>query len=90
MGRPELTHGAGQAEGERHVLLALAALMAALAAYEWPRIDRFGGGKGERLAFALFMIAAFALGAARVLGLPVPNPTAMIQTVFEPLNPLRY
>lgn len=72
------------------MLLALAALMAALAWYEWPRIERFSGDKGEKLAFVTFMVAAFALAAAHILGLPVPNPTEMIETVFGPLNPLRW
>lgn len=72
------------------MILGLAAFLAAVAWYEWPRIERFGGGKGEKAAFAFFMVMAFALSAAHVLGLPVPNPTDVLQAVFGPLVPWRY
>lgn len=62
------------------------ALMGLLFLYEYPRIRRYGGGKKEVIAFAVFMLLALALGTAMVLRLPVPNPAKAIEAIFKPLG----
>ena len=54
--------------------------------YEMTRIRRYGGGRGELIAFLVLMALAGALAVALALELPIPNPTKLIEAVFGPLG----
>ncbi|PKM83016.1 MAG: hypothetical protein CVU89_02500 [Firmicutes bacterium HGW-Firmicutes-14] len=40
----------------------------------------------ELAAFSVLMLIAMALSFAQLLGLPVPNPTPVIEAIFEPVS----
>lgn len=68
------------------MVLGFLALGGLLFCYEVIRIRRHGGGQREVAAFVIGMLVAVAFGLALLLGLPVPNPTKAIQTLFEPVT----
>lgn len=68
------------------MVLGFLALGGLLFWYEVIRIRRHGGGQREVAAFVIGMLVAVAFGLALLLGLPVPNPTKAIQTLFEPVT----
>ncbi len=66
-------------------LLGFAALMGAFFYYEYARIRRYGGGQREQVAFSVVMLLALLFGSAMILGLPIPNPTDLIEAIFHPV-----
>lgn len=59
-------------------ILAVIALLALFFYYEYTRIRRFDGGRGEVLALTTTMIIAFAFALAIVLDVAIPSPTDVI------------
>lgn len=66
------------------MLLAFGVVMALLFWYEWSRIRRHDGDRGEKAAFAVLMVLAWVVGTLDILEVPLPNPTEMVQTLFDP------
>lgn len=65
--------------------LGFSLFMGVLFWYEWALL-RVRGGRGERIAFCVFMALAFGLGLATILDLPLPSPTKGIERVFRPFT----
>ncbi len=42
----------------------------------------------ELVAFSVYLLAGMALSIPQVLGIKLPNPTRVIETVFKPLSEL--
>ena len=58
----------------------------AVAAYEVPGMVRQKQW-GEMAAFSVFLLAGLTLSILMILNVKVPNPTRLIDAIFEPLAP---
>lgn len=66
------------------LLLMLAGIL--ISAYEVPGMVRKKQW-GEMAAFFVFLVAGLTLGTLMILDVKVPNPTKLIDAIFEPLAP---